>query len=121
MRKCVLNVFSSPYEELLYISEYAIDSLEDVEKEFSSPYEELLYISCGLSDDDDEDDDCFRPLTRNYSIYRMSKTFLEDLSLSLVFVPLRGITLYIRCRCSICWNRLSSFSFRPLTRNYSIY
>ena len=62
---------------------------------FSSPYEELLYI--------------FLANFLSLPLRRM-----------LVFVPLRGITLYI-CVKSVVNGELGFNSFRPLTRNYSIY
>ena len=64
-------MFSPPYEELVYISCFSSFSLSLVVLKFSSPYEELLYIC----DDFDR--------------FKMGQEVKQ------VFVPLRGITLYI--------------------------
>ena len=64
--------------------------------EFSSPYEELLYISV------------------------VDAVYAGIGLVALVFVPLRGITLYIRMQNMPKLIRKAG-CFRPLTRNYSIY
>ena len=91
----ILIMFSSPYEELVYIFLY------------------FLYESHSLSKLS------FRPLTRNQSIYLINDTVAIWGNMK-VFVPLRGISLYIET--PFVFHLSSIFlCFRPLTRNQSIY
>ena len=61
------RIFSSPYEELVYISSFKFCFFIVFGIWFSSPYEELVYISYKLIEEGRYEESAlgFRPLTRN--------------------------------------------------------
>ena len=86
--------FSSPYEELVYIFNLNANDKTEINYGFSSPYEELVYIYDVF---DGYDTPCgysvFVPL-RGISLYILLTVFFAVFFI-IVFVPLRGISLYI--------------------------
>ena len=67
--QCLLQRFSSPYEELVYILNHMVIN-NYISRLFSSPYEELVYILCVNNKNRDMPNTAnFRPLTRNQYIY----------------------------------------------------
>ena len=123
--KITIGVSSSLYKVFvplrgisLYIYPMVLEGVELDSSKFSSPYEELVYIFEISSQNKYYFLQRFRPLTRNQSIYTLSVNLAIAFERGIVFVPLRGISLYIFEKSNVSAQPLCVFV--PL-RGISLY